>query len=1385
MNIEMKEEYEKVYIEELRLSKRAYNMLKRSGINTLAELTERTKAGLSDVHGLGIQTINEIESIISNLDNIDLYKDEDNEETEEIIELSESTLNRSISELKANVRVLNALARGGVTTVGEMIDLKPNDIIKLRNLGAKSYRELMDIIQAVKEQDKAYFTTEQIIKKVKEYPKREFDIEIIHLLQDNYSFKTNWLTEWFNITRQRVDQKLKKRFNTGCWRGREFLTDEIDAVMSMVAAHNFINTVGEKSYYFLNNRDDDCTVIIVSDEEIKCFFLDDMPEELKARIIEEKMQTYSESEYSDWVKGEFITVLKKSYFNPYDTSHFRYLASARRMSQDEYAMFLYGVPYITNKHSVTDDKIIDFLEKNKVDGKVYIPATPETHWLRSFISRSGYTVDDFIKFYGYNTVFEEAATTEIDEGVSLFNKIEKEMKVYDCDGKFVEKVFARNPLLGNEIISEKNLQALYANSKNFIDQKVRDCSIQLQLAHDMQITLAVINYAKNWVSEDDSGFWRYITSQFGYRDENGKIREIICACVKNAMVKNRRWFVVTNTGYQYKSTIVIHAMTTKRTWMALCDFLFEFYKTNLDWVYIENDPIIERMVLAVGNKLSAADDSNIDDIEISDKVYWFQEGIKKLIVYKPGYAAKVLSQMIQRIDALINHEEKPAKTYLDQLCDEWIEQKILSLSTSGRTRHTGERRTVIIDYSRIRSTYQLKNEDNVVITVPDVRMEKNDFEGIRLYVYNNDKVIIDGKSLAFYGNELGKTLSGFTLNMNDLLKRNSDRTFAFRVVIMCDDDEIYNSGASLYRECLCFEGSRECGIERCTKGAYSVFIPAGHTVEFIGAESSIIREDTNIKAYYVQIGIDFVVNIDGKIIAFDNGDNNDIKVMMPRAKTDAEYIENGVRYSIVAAGASACIIVGPDFYDKQYRILLDGNIVEMSTLTQETVSDRIIYELPLGNSDNHTSVLQIADLMRNRVVVRKNIRVIEKLYYRFNREFYFSDRDFEDAVVSVRIDDKEMKAYPFFKKDVAIAIPYAEGEIEIHLPTIKVRDNYNNEWNGDNRYWVKEVKQNHFLYVKSPSSVSVVISVDGNEVAIENGDTFTFGNTVFGLDNPEDKKWTIVEMRVYRGDELAQKYELGRIAMVEQFAEKLKLTYEAGIFQWDSHNQFFGDSTGNFVIAIMDKSGQETKFPFHLDEGSISNKKELPIGDYRFEIQKQSANIFTMTSTTLAKGNFYVGDANELRFMNKKIVIDKITCEEGDRLEVIRIKESYIDNIEYVRTEFVDSEGQECPIYTGIMYFISDTKKKRKEYSTCEGETEEGYAVYKVNPIRIVYINDSTLSLTNEDEDGIYYYSYYDKYLEELVYLITDREPNYKNQIRYCLGDLYSYTKEGVDLENV
>lgn len=1381
MEIRVKEEYGQIYLDELKLSNRAFNMLKRSGVNTLLDLIKCEENGLSNIRGLGTQTINEISNILNNLEDIEFCHEDETEVGIGVVELPETVLSRPISDLRISVRIFNALHTGRIQTVGEMLALKPDEMRHLRNLGAKSYEELMDVVQSIKNMGEAYFESEQDFRSVDDYPKKEFDIEVIRILQENYAFRTNWLCDWFKITRQRVDQKIKRKRNPGCWRGREFLDEEVSIVIAMVKSHCFMKSEGRKSYYFLNNKKDDCAAIVVGDDEIKCFFKDYFPDELKSVTLKERMHQLSEAEFSDWAKGEKIIVLKETYFNAYDPMHFRHLASLRNMTLDEYSMFLYGMPYISGQHSVTDDRIINFMESNMVDGRVYIPATPETQWIRSFISRSGYSVDDFIKFYGYNTALE--VDEQIEE--SSFGIVEKDMQVYECDGKYIEKVFARNPLIGNEIISEKNLQALYANTKNYIDKKVNDSNIQFKLAHDMQITLAVINYAKKWVTEDDSGFWRYITTQFGYRDESGKVREIICACVKNAMVRNHRWFVVSNSGYQYKSTIVIHALTTKRSWMALCDFLFEFYKTNLDMEYIENDPIIERMVEAIANKLSAADESNIDDIEISNKVYWFQEGIKKLIIHKPRYAAQFLSHMLHRIDLLVNHEEKTAKTYAEQLCDEWMEQKLSNLLALGRTRHTGERRTIAIDYSRIKAIYQLKNEKDVIIVIPDVRLEKSDFNEIRLFVYNNDKIIVDGRSMSFYGNELGKTLSGITLKLCDLQQYDSDKIFAFKVVIKCDDIEIYNSGASLYRDCLCFDGVRECGIENCSRGAYSVFIPTGQAIEFANAEVSPILADANVMAYYVRLYADFSINIKGKLLAFDNTEDNDIKVMMPRSRTDAEFMQNGIRYNIMEKDINVHIICGSSFSNKQYRIVLNGKSIDIGALENEIINGKTIYKLFIEKNIDYIFTLQIIDLMRNRIIMRRNFIVLEKLYVKFNREFYFSDMDYEHALLNIQINDMGMKACPFSKEDTAVSLPYKDGEIEIRLPIVKVRDNYNNEWNGNNRYWVKDIKQNHLVYIKTPSFLNAVILVAGNEVAIESGDTYTLGNAVFGLDNTQGTKWAEIKMLIYKNGERLREYMLGKIALVEQFAESLKLSYENGILKWDTHNHFYGDSTGNMMIGIKAEQGEEIKLPLDLNKEIIADEVKLPLGEYKYEILKQSANIFSTSNTLLGQGIFYVGDANELRFMNKRIVIDKITCEENNQLEVIHIKKTYIDNIKYLGTEFVPCEDQVCPIYSGTMFFISDTKRKRKEYSYCDGESGKGYMVYKVNPIRIVYINDGTLSLTNEYEQGIYYYKYYDRELEEIVFQITDREPNARTQSRYYLGDLYSYTKEGVDSDNV
>ena len=73
---------------------------------------------------------------------------------------------------------------------------------------------------------------------------------------------------------------------------------------------------------------------------------------------------------------------------------------------------------------------------------------------------------------------------------------------------FIEKLFADTPLLGSRILSEKDLDILYQKSRKFVGQLLSNPSAKPSLKVEMQIALAVINYAKGWDTEDESGFWR-------------------------------------------------------------------------------------------------------------------------------------------------------------------------------------------------------------------------------------------------------------------------------------------------------------------------------------------------------------------------------------------------------------------------------------------------------------------------------------------------------------------------------------------------------------------------------------------------------------------------------------------------------------------------------------------------------------------------------------------------------------------------------------------------------------------------------------------------------------------------------------------------------------
>lgn len=374
---------------------------------------------------------------------------------------------------------------------------------------------------------------------------------------------------------------------------------------------------------------------------------------------------------------------------------------------------------------VTKEHHIEALKRYVVrDNVVYLPTDSNIYRvLNTYCYNKGLNLNAYIRSLGFERTTERQETkTDIPE---------KDMQVrsVSSEAEFEEKMFARYPLIGSKILNPETLEKLNQYARKYIDMVLRQPNIRLTSKAEMQITLALINNAKNWKSEENPNFWNYITLQFGYRDANGTVVKLLQTALENAIKKNHRLFIEDANGLAFKSTAVIHALSTRKSWMALFNFLFDFYKNNLDWKIIPGDPSLELMISSLQKKL-AGESEEVAELTISSRVYSFQEGIRKLILFRPMFTRNLFEKLIVKIDAMINSEEMPVKTYEERLCEEWFKEKIAAIADTKRTKRkkTDAQREVAVDYSHVRVKYILKNENNVQLVLPDIRLKHEDIQ---------------------------------------------------------------------------------------------------------------------------------------------------------------------------------------------------------------------------------------------------------------------------------------------------------------------------------------------------------------------------------------------------------------------------------------------------------------------------------------------------------------------------------------------------------------------------------------------------------------------------------------------------------------------------------
>ncbi|MBR6688562.1 MAG: hypothetical protein IKL68_00910 [Clostridia bacterium] len=135
-------------IDEIGLSVRAYNCLRRAGVRTIEEMAEIAKTDLNKIRNCGEKTKEEILNAVANAESQGFFSEE--------YKTAESENNRKairinyILSLGLSVRAKTVLIRMGVGTAAELLELTEEKLYAVRNAGTTTVKEIMYFINVNK-----------------------------------------------------------------------------------------------------------------------------------------------------------------------------------------------------------------------------------------------------------------------------------------------------------------------------------------------------------------------------------------------------------------------------------------------------------------------------------------------------------------------------------------------------------------------------------------------------------------------------------------------------------------------------------------------------------------------------------------------------------------------------------------------------------------------------------------------------------------------------------------------------------------------------------------------------------------------------------------------------------------------------------------------------------------------------------------------------------------------------------------------------------------------------------------------------------------------------------------------------------------------------------
>lgn len=323
-----------------------------------------------------------------------------------------------VEDLHLRQSVYSKLLDGDINNIGELFDFYLNKYTNKKvsfNKNSEVFKVIfelaekgIDYINEKEDEEEQRYSDKYTRLFAKRRPnKKGFDYSVIEIINNLFDRSIIGYCKWVNLSHTGRYNAIaaKTELYGDVWTGKDLTDKDIESINKFLVYRTMNYKDKDVTGIFINNPNNidktqkDFVCILEYKDEVKCFFANELPEELKNKFLEAGFHWKNENEISGCCDGEILTVFKKPYFFPKNTNNFSKFANTRGMSAKEYSIFLTGFEY--SRVHQTDKDFIKIIEKYSKNGKVYFPMIKELAWLRSLLSRNGYNIKEFVELFGY------------------------------------------------------------------------------------------------------------------------------------------------------------------------------------------------------------------------------------------------------------------------------------------------------------------------------------------------------------------------------------------------------------------------------------------------------------------------------------------------------------------------------------------------------------------------------------------------------------------------------------------------------------------------------------------------------------------------------------------------------------------------------------------------------------------------------------------------------------------------------------------------------------------------------------------------------------------------------------------------------------------------